>query len=251
MRNRCSDSMEGLAEDFTVFKGNNKEENLLAIQIAHFKSKYRLYFGKGESKWKPVTPRERWECRWEEINQYISGEIFSTVFRIKRDQTALKTPQETLSHLRDLAYENYSEAVETDRYKDLLLLITTSMALHSPFGNKSNKKSTTQLGKEYRDIYKLVEQLFALEERDERFRRLYAHLFKVMFLWPRPDIELDRYRAQEFYDALRKLYTRWESKRKVHVDPEKTLSKKCTGTCRLRKRLDSIRHYSTWEKVTD
>ena len=224
LQNRFSDCMEGLAEEFTVYKGN-VDENILPIQIAKFKAKYHSYFGKNDLKWSPETPREHWEYRWEQINQYIAGDIFSTVFRIHRIKTPLETPEKTLHLLRELADKNYCEPVDTNRYKDLLLLITTNMALHSPYGNRSNN-IPTQLGQEYRDIYKLVEQLFALEERDERHRRLYAHVLKVMFLWPRSDLELRGYRVQEFYDALRKLNTRWESRRKLHVDAEKILAQK-------------------------
>lgn len=162
------------------------------------------------------SPEERWEYRWQKINQYLAGDIFSSVFKIHRIEAAQENPKEALQLLRQLAHENYCEYLHKNRYKDLLLLITTSMALHSPYGN-----SSVQL-KEYREIYNFVEKLFALEQWDEGYKRLYAHLFKVMFLWPRRDqiSLLSDYRVEDFYDALRKLKERWECKSK-HFDADK------------------------------
>jgi len=98
------------------------------------------------------------------------------------------------------------------------------MALHSPYGIQSNKKSDfAKLIQEYKEIYKFVDQLLSLEIGGEGYKRLYAHLLKVMFLWPRKDLELNDYPVQGFYDALRKLQERWESKRKRCIDVDKVL----------------------------
>ena len=223
LRNRYSHCMEGLAEDFTIFKGNSAVAKMIPKQIARFKVQYLSYFGEGDEKWKAESPEERWEYRWQKINQYLAGDIFSSVFRIDRIiGTEQETPKETLQLLRKLAHENYCEPTHADRYKDLLLFVTTSMALHSPYA-KGSKYKPAQLVQEYREIYKFVEQLLALEECDEGYKRLYAHLLKVMFLWPRKDLELSDYPVQDFYDALKKLKTRWECKRKGHFDADKML----------------------------
>ncbi len=223
LRNRFSDCMEGLGEYFAIFKGNSVAAKMLPTQIARFNTQYHSYFGEGDEKWKAESPEERWEYRWQKINQYLAGDIFSSVFRIHHIiETEKETPKETLQLLRKLAHENYCEPVHADRYKDLLLFVTTSMALHSPYA-KGSKYKSAQLVQEYREIYKFVEQLFALEECDERYKRLYAHLLKVMFLWPRKDLELSDYPVQDFYDALKKLKTRWEIKRKGHIDADKIL----------------------------
>ncbi|KAJ7363541.1 sterile alpha motif [Desmophyllum pertusum] len=163
LRNRFSDCMEGIAEEFTIFKGNSAAAKMLPKQIARFKALYHNYFGEGDMNWKTnaESPEERWEYRWQKINQYLAGDIFST-----------------------------------------------------------------QLVAEYKEIYNFVETLFALEECDEDYKRLYGHLLIVMFLWPRKDLELNGYRVQDFYDALIKLKTRWENKRKGHIDADKMLKQK-------------------------
>ena len=222
LRNRYSHCMEGLAEDFTIFKGNSAEAKMLPRQIARFKAQYLSYFGEGDDKWSAESPEERWEYRWQKINQYLAGDIFSSVFSIHRIETGQETQKETLELLRKLAHENYCEPIHADRYKDLLLFVTTSMALHSPYA-KGSKYKSAQLVHEYREIYNFVEQLFELELRDEGHKRLYAHLLKVMFLWPRKDLELSDYPVQDFYDALRKLRTRWEIKHRGHIDADKIL----------------------------
>ncbi|XP_078375115.1 sterile alpha motif domain-containing protein 9-like [Oculina patagonica] len=223
LRNRYSHCMEGLAEDFTICKGKGVEAKVLPKQLARFKAQYFSYFGGDNEKWKAESPEERWEYRWQKINQYLAGDIFFSVFRIDRINTAKETSnaKETLELLRKLAHENYCEPIHADRYKDLLLFVTTSMALHSPYAKSSIKSA--QLVQEYREIYQFVEKLFALEECDEGYKRLYAHLLKVMFLWPRKDLELSDYPVQDFYDALKKLKTRWEIKRKGHIDADKIL----------------------------
>lgn len=108
------------------------------------------------------------------------------------------------------------------RYKDVLLIISSSMALHSPYGSNSKLKPK-QLVEEYREIYSFVEKLFTLEECNEGSLRLYAHLFKVMFLWPRKDLptELSSYGVQDFYDAKKSLKERWERKCQGHFDLDK------------------------------
>ena len=231
LRNRFCDCMEGITEDFTIFKGNSAAAKMLPKQIARFKAQYLSYFGEGEVEWKLESLEERREYRWQKINQYLAGDIFSSVFKIGQFETQHETPNGTLQLLRKLAHENYCENTDKDRYKDLLLFITTSMALHSPYGNSSNHNSANPVelleqGKEYREIYNFVDKLFALETCDERYKRLYAHLLKVMFLWPRKKLELSNYRVQDFYDALFKLNNRWANKGKGDIDVDKMLKQK-------------------------
>ncbi|XP_020621109.1 sterile alpha motif domain-containing protein 9-like [Orbicella faveolata] len=224
LKNRFSNCMEGLAEEFTIYKGNSAEAILLPKQIAWFKAQYHTYFGEGDLKWNLDIPEERWENRWQQINQYLAGDVFSSVFKIDRALADEEKPEETLQVLNNLAHENDCETIHPDRYKDLLLYITSCMALHSPYGNRSNKKSDfAKLIQEYKEIYKFVDQLLSIEIADEGYKRLYAHLLKVMFLWPRKDLELNDCRVQDFYEALRKLQKRWESKRKRCIDTDKML----------------------------
>lgn len=218
LKNRFSRCMEGLAEEFTIYKGNSAEAKLLPKQIAWFKAQYHTYFGEGGLKWNLDIPEERWQHRWQQINKYLAGDVFSSVFQIE------KTPKETLQFLKERARENVSEKIHPDRYKDLLLFITSCMALHSPCGERSSKKSdSAKLIQEYKETYKFVAQLVLIETADEGYKRLYAHLLNVMFLWPRKDLELSDCRVQDFYDALRNLQQRWESKRKRRIDPDKML----------------------------
>ena len=238
LRNRFCHCIEALAEDFDIYKAITEEDKQLPRQIASFKAQYHNYFGEGDLKWDTENPEERWEYRWQRINQYLASGIFSSVFKIHWAETRhmSKPPRETLHHLKDLGYENYREFIHTERYKDLLLIISTTMALHSPYGNTSKPKPT-QVVEEYREIYKFVEKLVAIEECDEGYRRLYGHLFKVMFLWPRKDLELSSYRVQDFYDAMKKLKERWERKCKGHLDTDKMLKQK-------------VYKYMTFKKVT-
>ena len=235
LRNRYSDCMEGLVEDFTIFKGNSIAGKMLPKQVAHCKTQYHRYFGADDMKGKEESPEERWEYRWQKINQYLAGDIFSSVFKIHRIEAAQENPNETLERLRQLAHENYCEPLHTNPYKDLLLLITTSMALHSPYGN-SSKYNSAQLTEEYREIYNFVEKLFALEQCDEGCKRLYAHLLKVMFLWPRRDQMsfLSDYRVEDFYVTLRKLRERWEIKCK-HFDADKMHKQKVVKNMSFKK----------------
>ena len=224
LRSRFCHCIEGLAEDFTIFKGNRAEERVLPNQIATFKKQYHSYFGEGDVKWNDEIPEERWEHRWHTINQYLTGDIFSTVFKIHRAETKQdsKTPTETLQLLKSLAFKNYGEHVHKNGYKDMLLIISTSMALHSPYGANSKLKQK-QLVEEYRLIFHFVEKLHALETCSEGSLTLYAHLFKVMFLWPRKNLpaDLSSYSVQDFYDAKKSLKERWERKCKGHIDLDK------------------------------
>jgi len=224
LKNRFSNCIEALAEEFTIYKGNSVEAILLPKQIAWFKAQYYTYFGEDDLKWNLDIPEERLEYRWKKINKYLGGDVFSSVFKIDRVFVFGETPMETLQVLKKLAHENDCETTNPNRYKDLLLYITSCMALHSPYGNRSNKKSDfARLIQEYKEIYKSVDQLFSLEIADEGHKRLYAHLLKVMFLWPRKDLELNDCRVQDFYEALRKLQKRWESKRQRCIDTDKML----------------------------
>lgn len=225
LKNRFTHCMEGLAEEFTIYKGSSEDAKLLPKQIARLKAQYQSYFGNGDVKWNLDSPEERWEHRWYKIDQYLAGDIFSSVFKIRSTESQYAA-METVQRLKKLAYENYQESVHVGRYKDLLLLVTTSMALHSPFGNNSRYKSA-QSAEEYREVFKFVDELFALEKCDERRKRLYAHLFKVMFLWPHKDqlSMLSDYRVEDFYDALKMLRKRWESKSKEHIDTDTKMLK--------------------------
>ncbi|PFX14051.1 Sterile alpha motif domain-containing protein 9 [Stylophora pistillata] len=225
LSHRFSLCMEGIVEDFTIFKENSAAGNRLPKLIARFKAQYLSYFSKGEVEWNMENPEERRECRWQEINHYLAGDIFSSVFKIDQLLTEQQTPQETLKRLKDLAHEDYADSSNTDYrvYKDLLLYIATSMALHSPYSSTSKSKKAELVEEEYREIYRFVDSLVALEQQDERFKRLYAHLLKVMFLWPRKKLELTNYRVKDFNEALTKLKTRWAERGKGETDGDKML----------------------------
>ena len=220
-RNRYINCLEGLTEVFAIYKGNSLEERMLPKQIANFKAQYFSYFGEGDIEWNTNSPEERWEHRWFQINQYLAGGIFSSVFSVS---TYEESPRVALQSIKKLAEENYCELVQ-NHYNDLLLIITTSMALYSPYG-KSSKGKLARLTEEYKEMYKHVEKLFILEEGDGRHQRLYAHLLKVMFLWPRKDLELSGYRVQDFYDSLKTLSERWKRKYKERNDTDKILKQK-------------------------
>ena len=222
LRNRSVHCIDGLSEDFTVYKASREEEKALPSRIAFFKKQYHSYFNESNVKWNDEIPEERWQRRWHRINQYIAGGPFHSVFRLDWAETKpdLKKTRETLQELLTLASQNYGEPVHAESYKDMLLMISTSMALHSPYGTSSQLR-LEKLEKEYREIYRFVEKLYALEECDEGPLRLYAHLFKVMFLWPRKNLELTGYRVQDFYDAMQSLRNRWERKCKGYIDLDK------------------------------
>ncbi len=226
LKNRFSHCMEELAEEFAIYKGTSEEEKLLPKQISRLKAQYYTYFGHADVKWNLDSPEERWEHRWYKINQHLAGDIFTSVFKIRRTEPQSDV-RETVQLLKKLAYENYQEPIHMGRYKDLLLIITTSMALHSPHGNSSKYKSSQPV-EEFREIFKFVGELFALEKCDGSCKRIYAHLFKVMFLWPRKDLlsMLSDYCMEDFYDALKELRKRWESKSKELMEPDKMLKQK-------------------------
>ena len=221
LRNRFSYCMERLTEDFAIYKANTLHEKRIPKQIASFQAQYHSYFGEDEVKWSNDSPEERWEYRWYKINQYLAGGIFSSVFSLPCSEW---TQRETLQELKKLAFANHGEPLK-EHHNDLLLIIATGMALHSPYG-KSTKSKLAQSAEEYKDLYKFVDKLFALEECDEGHIRLNAHLLKVMFLWPREDLELSNYCVQDFYDSLKKLKDRWVRKSKEHHDTDKMQKQK-------------------------
>lgn len=243
LKKRFTHCMEGLTEEFTIYKGSSEDAKLLPIQIARLKAQYHYYFGNGDMKWDLDSPEERWQHRWYQIDQYLAGDIFSSVFKIRSTESQ-SAAADTVLQLRKLAFENYQESIHVGRYKDLLLIVTTSMALHSPFGNRSIH-NTARTAEEYREVFKFVDKLFALEKCDDRCKRIYAHLFKVMFLWPHKDqlSMLSDYRVEDFYDALKKLKQRWESKSKEHLDTDtKMLRQKVYKNMSFKK---EIKQYTT------
>lgn len=243
LRNRSVHCIDGLSEDFTVYKGSRQEEKALPGRITFFKKQYHSYFNESDVKWNDQIPEERWQRRWHKINQYLAGDLFHSVFRLDWAETKpdLKKTRETLQELLTLASQNYDESVHAESYKDMLLMISTSMALHSPYGTSSRLRQE-KLEKEYREIYKFVEKLYALEECDEGPLRLYAHLFKVMFLWPRTNLELTGYRVQDFYDAMQRLRNRWERKCKGYIDLDKMHKEKMHKNMSFKK---ETRQYTT------
>ena len=84
--------MEGLVEDFTIFKGNSIAGKMLPKQVAQFKTQYHRYFGADDMKGKEESPEERWEYRWQKIKQYLAGDIFSSVFKIHRIEATQENP---------------------------------------------------------------------------------------------------------------------------------------------------------------
>lgn len=243
LRSRSVHCIDGLSEDFTVYKGSRQEEKALPGRIAFFKKQYHSYFNESDVKWNDEIPEERWQRRWHKINQYLAGDLFHSVFRLDWAETKpdLKKTRETLQELLTLTSQNYGESVHAESYKDMLLMISTSLALHSPYGTSSQLRQE-KLEKEYRDTYKIVEKLFALEECDEGPLRLYAHLFKVMFLWPRKNLELTGYRVQDFYDAMQRLRNRWERKCKGYIDLDKMHKEKMHKNMSFKK---ETRQYTT------
>ena len=221
LRSRYYQCMEGLTEDFAVFKGNRSEDKMVPSQIRSYRAKYYSYFG-GDITLNTEIPEERWHLRWCQINQSLAGGIFSTVFSPRWAEGLIV--RETVEEIKELAYLNYQEDIQVC-YDDLLLIVVTSMALHSPHGRNSKCKVSRPV-EEYREVYKFVDKLFTMEQSDERERRNYAHLLKVMFLWPRKDLELDNYRVQDFHDSLKMLKDRWGRKRKERYDIEKTRKEK-------------------------
>ena len=245
LRNRSVHCIDGLSEDFAIYKGSREEEKALPSRIAFFKKQYHSYFNESNVKWNDEIPEERWERRWHKINQYLAGGLFHSVFRLDWAETKpdLKKTRATLQELLTLASQNYAEPVHAESYYDMLLMISTSMALHSPYGSSSQHRlEKLELEKEYGEIYRFVEKLYALEECDEGPLRLYAHLFKVMFLWPRENLELSGYRVQDFYDAMQSLRNRWKRKCKGYIDLDKMHKEKMHKNMSFKK---ETRQYTT------
>ena len=206
--------MEGLSERFAIYKGSSTAKKCAPKRIAEFKTRYLSYFGKSEVIWDIQSPEDRWEQRWYQINQYLAGGIFSSVFNLA--QRHKDNVRKILEGLKEWAYLNYGEPVRKDRYEDLLLMVVTEIALHSPYGERKSPATREQYG----EIYYLVDKFAALEVCDEGHKRLYGRLLKVMFLWPRKDIELTNYKLNYFYDDLKMLRERWESKGGQEINPE-------------------------------
>lgn len=243
LKKRFTHCMEELTEEFTIYKGSSEDAKRLPKQIARLKAQYHCYFGNGDMKWDLESSEERWQHRWYQIDQYLAGDIFSSVFKIRSTESQ-SAAADTVLQLRKLAHENYQESIHVGRYKDLLLIVTTSMALHSPFGN-SSRPNPARTAEEYREVFKFVDKLFALEKCDDNGKRIYAHLFKVMFLWPHKDqlSMLSDYTVEDFYDALKKLRKRWESKSKEHMDTDtKMLRQKVYKNMSFKK---EIKQYTT------
>lgn len=217
LRDRFSHCMEGLLETFAIYKGSSIIEKCAPTRIAEFKTRYLIYFGTSEV-WDTKSPEDRWEYRWYKINRYLAGGIFSSAFNL--DQYYGDNVRKILEELKKMAYKNYEEPIKKNRYNDFLLIIVTEMALHSPCGKK---KATRE---QYREIYYFVEKLVELEVCDEEHKRLYGHLFKMMFLWPRKGMELANYGLNSFYGAVKMLTERWESKDRGSIDPDKLLKQK-------------------------
>lgn len=220
LRDRFSHCIEGLEESFAIYKGSSMIEKSAPKRIAEFKTRYLYYFGPSKVPWNIKSPEDRWEYRWYEINQCLTGGIFSSVFNL--DQYREGNVREVLENLKKLAYSNSEEPVKNNRYKDYLLIIVTEMALHSPYGE--SKFSATH--EQYRSIYYFVEKLVELEVCDVEHKRVYGHLLKMMFLWPRKGIELRNYGLNSFYDAVKMLTERWESKGRERIDPDKQQKEK-------------------------
>ena len=244
LRKRFDHCIDGLSDEVNTHKAIREEEKALPIRIHFFRNQYRSYFGEIDVKWNEEIPEERWEHRWHKINQYLTGDIFYSVFKLHRAETKqdLKRTREILQDLLTLASSNFKEPLHPESYKDMLLIILTSMALHSPYGTTSLQRNQEKQEEEYRELYFFVKKLSSLEECDERSLRIYAHLFKVMFLWPRKNLELSGYRVQDFYDAMEKLKIRWERKRKGYIDLDKMQEKKVHKNMSFKK---ETRQYAT------
>ena len=244
LRKRFDHCIEGLSDEVNTHKAIREEEKALPRRIHFFRKQYRSYFGQSDVKWSDEIPEERCENRWQIINQYLIGDIFYSVFRLHQAETNQdsKTTREILQELSTLATSNFKEPGLTESYKDMLLIILTSLALHSPYGTTISQHNQEKQEEQYREIYFFVKKLFNLEECDERPLRIYGHLLKVMFLWPRENLELSGYRVQNFYDAMEKLKKRWEKKCKGYVDLDKMQKEKVHKNMSFKK---ETRQYST------
>lgn len=233
LRDRSSHCMEGLLETFAIYKGSSIIEKFAPTRIADFKNRYLIYFGASEV-WDTKSPEDRWEYRWYKINQYLAGGIFSSAFTL--DQYYGDNAREILEELRQWAYQNCEEPVKKNRYNDFLLIVVTEMALHSPCGRK---KATSE---QYREMYYFVEKLVEFEVCDEEHKRLYGHLLRMMFLWPRTGMELANYGLNSFYDAVKILTERWKSKGRGNIDPDKLHKQKMHKRMSFKK---ETRQYTT------
>ena len=244
LRKRFDHCIEGLSDEVNTHKAIREEEKALPRRIHFFRKQYRSYFSEIDVKWNDEIPKERWEHRWQKINQYLTGDIFYSVFRLHRAETRqdLRRTREILQELLTLASSNFQDPLHPESYKDMLLIVLTRMALHSPYGTTSLQRNQEKQEEEYREIYLFVKTLSALEECDERSLRIYAHLFKVMFLWPRKNLELSGYRVQDFYDAMEKLKIRWEKKCKGYIDLDKMQKEKVHKNMSFKK---ETRQYAT------
>ena len=244
LRKRFDHCIDGLSEEVNIHKAIREEEKALPRRIHLFRRRYLCYFGQSDVKWNDEIPEELWEHRWHIINQYLIGDIFYSVFRLHRAETNQdsKTTREILRELLTLASSNFNGPAHPESYKDMLLIILTSLALHSPYGTTISPCSQKEQKEQYREIYFFVKKLFDLEECDERPLRIYAHLFKVMFLWPRENFELSGYCVQDFYDAMEKLKKRWERKCKGYIDLDKMQKEKVPKNMSFRK---GTRQYAT------
>ena len=234
LEKRYLECMEELAEDYSVFKEDLMlSTNMLERKrIAWFKVQYCSYFGRTiELDSENTLPEDRILYRRQEINKCLAGDFFYGVFNIanmpRKGNTVVDKPREILQRLKKLIEENLAEPHCTCDHRDLLGMITTSMALHSPYGNPDRsslqRRSTAAVSDEYKDTYKLIERLCAMESTRSR-GRLYSYLLKVMFLWPRENIELGpNYIPQDFYDAMKKLSVEYASKKKSKADTEKSI----------------------------
>ena len=233
LRDRSSHCMEGLLETFAIYNGSSIIEKFAPTRIADFKNRYLIYFGTSEV-WDTKSSEDRWEYRWYKINQYLAGGIFSSAFTL--DQYYGDNARQILEELRQWAYQNCEEPVKKNRYNDFLLIVVTEMALHSPCGRK---KATRE---QYREMYYFVEKLVEFEVCDEEHKRLYGHLLRMMFLWPRKGMELANYGLNSFYDAVKILTERWKSKGRGNIDPDKLHKQKMHKRMSFKK---ETRQYTT------
>ena len=238
LRDRFSQCMEGLLETFAIYKGSSIIEKFAPTRIVKFKTRYLNYFGRSKVIWDTKSPEDRWEYRWYKINQYLAGGIFSSAFNLDQYRDCEDNVREILEELKKWAYKNCEEPVKKNRYKDFLLIVVTEMALHSPYGESKSPATREQ----YREIYHFVEKLVEFEVYDEGHKRLYGHLLKMMFLWPRKGMELANYGLNSFYDAVKILTERWESKGRESIDPDKLHKQKMHKRMSFKK---ETRQYTT------
>ena len=244
LRKRFDHCIDGLSDEVNTHKAIREEEKELPRRIHLFRRRYLSYFGQSDVKWNDEIPEERWAHRWHRIRQCLTGDIFYSVFRLHRAENNedSKTTREILQELLTLASSNFNESAHAKSYNDMLLIISTSLALHSPYGTTISPCSQKEQKKQYREIYFFVKKLFDLEECDGLPLRIYAHLFKVMFLWPRENFELSSYCVQDFYDAMEKLKKRWERKCKGYINLDEMQKEKVPKNMSFK---EGTRQYTT------